>query len=242
VVPAMPVAEEYGRKPIIKGGKGLEVFTGLIEGRGTVLRLEKKGAGLRPWIKAEFSWPDPRLGESIAVNGVCLTATSWKDGVFSVDVSGESLSRSTLGRLKAGAVVNLERALRLSDRLGGHWVTGHVDGVGEISRREIQGKFLWLRIGFPEHLGPYIVEKGSIAVEGVSLTVNRVSGLTFELTIIPHTADQTTLPEKRAGEAVNLETDLIGKYVVHFLNRTRSEGARPESKITADFLAEHGFL
>jgi riboflavin synthase len=218
------------------------VFTGMIEGRGKVLRLEKKGDSIRPWIKAEFSWPDPRLGESIAVNGVCLTATSWQDGVFSVDVSGESLSRSTLGRLKAGAAVNLERALRLSDRLGGHLVTGHVDGVGEITRRETRGDFLWMGISFPEDLGPYIVEKGSIAVEGVSLTVNRVSGLSFDLTVIPHTADQTTLPDKRAGEAVNLETDLIGKYVVHLLNRARTEGTKPESKITAEFLAQHGFL
>ena len=159
-----------------------------------------------------------------------------------MDVSGESLSRSTLGRLKPGATVNLERALRLSDRLGGHLVTGHVDGVGEITRRETRGGFLWLWIAFPEILEPYIVEKGSIAVEGISLTVNRVSGLTFGLTIIPHTADQTTLPDKRAGEAVNLETDLIGKYVFHLLNRTRSAGAEPESKITADFLAQHGFL
>jgi riboflavin synthase len=218
------------------------LFTGLIEGRGTVLRLEKKGDSLRPWVKAEFPWPDPRLGESIAVNGVCLTATSWQDGVFSVDVSGESLSRTTLGRLKPGAAVNLERSLRLSDRLGGHLVTGHVDGVGEITRREPRGNFLWIQVAFPEDLEPYIVEKGSIAVEGISLTVNRVSGLTFDLTIIPHTADQTTLPDKRAGEAVNLETDLLGKYVVHFLNRSRSEGAKPESKITADFLAQHGFL
>jgi riboflavin synthase len=218
------------------------VFTGLIEGRGTVLRLENKGEGLRPWIKAEFAWPDPRLGESIAVNGVCLTATSWKDGVFAVDISEESLSRSTLGRLQAGKFVNLERALRLSDRLGGHLVTGHVDGVGEITQREARGEFLWYRIAFPENLGPFIVEKGSIAVEGVSLTVNRVSGFTFDLTIIPHTADQTTLPAKRGGEAVNLETDLIGKYVVHFLDRTRSAGSRPESKITTDFLTQHGFF
>jgi riboflavin synthase len=218
------------------------VFTGLIEGLGTVLRLEKKGPGLRLWLKAGFPWPDPRLGESIAVNGVCLTAASWQDGVFSVDVSGETLSRSTLALLKAGTGVNLERALRLSDRLGGHLVTGHVDGLGEISRREIRGDFWWIQIAFPENLGPYIVEKGSIAVEGISLTVNKVSGITFDLTLIPHTADRTTLPAKKVGEAVNLETDLIGKYVVHFMTRTRSEGAKPESKINADFLARHGFL
>ena len=152
------------------------MFTGLIEGRGTVLRLENNGQSLRLWIKAGFPWPDPRLGESIAVNGVCLTATSWQDGVFSVDVSGETLSRSTLGRLKTGAGVNLERALRLSDRLGGHWLPAMWTEWGRSAAREIQGKFLWLRIAFPETWRPYIVEKGSIAVEGISLTVNRVSG------------------------------------------------------------------
>jgi riboflavin synthase len=182
------------------------------------------------------------LGESIAVNGVCLTATSWQDGVFSVDVSGETLSRSTLNLLKIGAGVNLERALRLSDRLGGHLVTGHVDGLGEISRREIRGDFWWIQIAFPENLGLFIVEKGSIAVEGISLTVNKVSGLTFDLILIPHTADRTTLLAKNVGEAVNLETDLIGKYAVHLIKRTRSEGTKPESKINADFLARHGFL
>jgi len=218
------------------------VFTGLIEGQGTVQRLERRGRGLRLWVKAGFSWTDFRLGESIAVNGVCLTATSWQDGVFSLEVSGETLSRSTLSLLKAGAGVNLERALRLSDRLGGHLVTGHVDGVGEISAIEIRGDFWWIQIAFPENLEPFIVEKGSIAVEGVSLTVNKVSGLAFDLILIPHTADQTTLHAKKVGETVNLETDLIGKYVVHFFDRSRSEGSKPESKINAEFLTRHGFL
>jgi riboflavin synthase len=218
------------------------VFTGLIEGQGTVQRLERRGRGLRLWVKAGFSWTDFRLGESIAVNGVCLTATSWQDGVFSLEVSGETLSRSTLSLLKAGAGVNLERALRLSDRLGGHLVTGHVDGVGEISAIEIRGDFWWIQIACPENLEPFIVEKGSIAVEGVSLTVNKVSGLAFDLILIPHTADQTTLHAKKVGETVNLETDLIGKYVVHFFDRSRSEGSKPESKINAEFLTRHGFL
>ena len=218
------------------------MFTGLIEGLGTVLRLEKNGQGLRLWIKAGFPWSDPQLGESIAVNGVCLTATSWQAGVFSVDVSGETLSRSTLGLLKTGSGVNLERAMKLSDRLGGHLVTGHVDGLGEIRLKEIQEDFWWIQVAFPENLGPFIVEKGSIAVEGISLTVNKVTGLTFDLAIIPHTADRTILSAKKVGEAVNLETDLIGKYVVHWLHRSRSDGAKPESKINSEFLARHGFL
>jgi riboflavin synthase len=233
----------YGRRVSAKGfSRGQKVFTGLIEGLGTIQRLEKNGQGLRLWFKAGFPWPDPLLGESIAVNGVCLTATSWQGGVVSVDVSGETLSRSTLGLLKTGSGVNLERAMKLSDRLGGHLVTGHVDGLGEISRKEIQGDFWRIQVAFPENLGPFIVEKGSIAVEGISLTVNKVSGLTFELTLIPHTADRTTLPAKKVGEAVNLETDLIGKYVVHWLQRSRSGEAKPESKINAEFLTRHGFL
>ncbi len=216
------------------------MFTGLVEGQGEVLRFEKGKTLLS--IKPGFSWEERKLGESIAVNGVCLTVTAWTGNSFSVDVSEETLTRSDLGRLKIGDRVNLERALRLSDRLGGHWVTGHIDGTGRIVLKEIREGFWGLKISFPESLRLFIVEKGSISVDGVSLTVNRVGQKDFDLTIIPHTGEQTTLATKKIGDMVNLETDLIGKYVFQFLSRRNEDGPAPKSKVNEGFLKEHGFL
>ncbi len=176
------------------------------------------------------------------MNGVCLTATTWNGETFSADVSEETLSRSNLRKIKVGDLVNLERPLRLSDRLGGHWVTGHTDGTGRILQKESRGSFYLIKISFEKSIRPFIVEKGSIAVDGVSLTVNHVGENDFDLTIIPHTATQTTLVRKKIGEEVNLETDLIGKYVYQFLSRQREDRSAPESKVNEDFLREHGFL
>jgi riboflavin synthase len=218
------------------------MFTGLVEGQGEIIRVEKKGNKALIWIKPEFPWEDKKLGESISVNGVCLTAAAWTGNTFSVDVSEETLRRSDLGKLKGGDQVNLERALRLTDRLGGHWVTGHIDGVGRIIQKERQEGFFLLKISSPKSLRPFIVEKGSITVDGISLTVNRIGEEDFDLTIIPHTAARTTLDRKLIGEEVNLETDLIGKYVFQFLSRQDKDQGRPGSKVDNEFLREHGFL
>ncbi|OGP51371.1 MAG: riboflavin synthase subunit alpha [Deltaproteobacteria bacterium RBG_13_43_22] len=218
------------------------MFTGLVEGQGEILRIEKKRDNALLSIRPGFLWEEKKVGESISVNGVCLTAAVWIGDSFSVDISEETLTRSNLGGLKVGDQVNLERALHLSDRLGGHWVTGHIDGTGRILKKELQESFFSLKISFSKSLRPFIVEKGSIAVDGVSLTVNQVGEKDFNLTIIPHTAAQTTLTRKNIGEAVNLETDLIGKYVYQFLSRKGEDKSMPESKVNERFLREHGFL
>ncbi len=218
------------------------MFTGLVEGQGEIVKVEKKGNKALLWINPEFPWEERILGESISVNGVCLTAAAWMGKTVSLDVSEETLTRSDLGRLKMGDKVNLERALRLSDRLGGHLVTGHIDGVGRILQIERRESFFLLKLSLPKSLRPFIVEKGSIAVDGISLTVNRVGEEDFDLTIIPHTAAQTTLGRKKIGEEVNLETDLIGKYVFQFLNRQGEDRPGQKSKVDANFLKEHGFL
>jgi len=218
------------------------MFTGLVEGQGEITRIEKKRDKALLSIKPGFPWEEKKQGESVAVNGVCLTAAAWNGETFSADVSEETLIRSNLRKIKVGDQVNLERALRFSDRLGGHWVTGHIDGTGRILQKENRGDFFWVKISFEKSIRPFIVEKGSIAVDGVSLTVNRVGENDFDLTIIPHTATQTTLVRKKTGEEVNLETDLIGKYVYQFLSRQREGGSEPGSKVNEDFLREHGFL
>ncbi|MEW6185561.1 MAG: riboflavin synthase [Thermodesulfobacteriota bacterium] len=217
------------------------MFTGLVEGQGEVVGIDKKRDYSLLSIKANFAWEEKKIGESIAVNGVCLTATNWKGDIFSVDVSEETLKRSDLGRLKIGDRVNLERALRLSDRLGGHLVSGHIDGTGKIVEKDLQQGFYRLTISFNGALRPFVVEKGSIAVDGVSLTVNEVGETELGLTLIPHTAAETTLVRKKVGEEVNLETDLIGKYVYQFLSHRDKNSSNP-SKVDEGFLRKHGFL
>ena len=199
------------------------MFTGIVEGLGQVQKIYPKGGGLGLAIKPPFRLDGTQIGDSIAVNGACLTVTSLKGDLFEVDVSYETLRRTTLGKLKVGEAVNLERALRLGDRIGGHLVTGHVDGVGRILNREDRGAFIFLAVEAPEEVAHYLVEKGSVALDGISLTVNRVRGLVFELTIIPHTAEITTLKFRKPGDEVNLEADLLAKYVEKFLRPYQKE-------------------
>jgi riboflavin synthase len=217
------------------------MFTGLVEGLGRIQRIEKKGSEAQIWIKPEFTLEEKKVGESLAVNGVCLTVTAWDGQVFSVDVSDETLRRSNLGQLRVQSPVNLERALRLSDRLGGHLVTGHIDGTGKVLSKEKRDNFFRFRISFPKELRSLIVGKGSITVDGISLTVNQVHESDFDLTVIPHTAAQTTLGVVKIGQEVNLETDLIGKYIVQFLMQQGGDPDDKGTKITLGFLKAHGF-
>lgn len=217
------------------------MFTGIIQGRGTVQRVEASGGGLVLLLEADFTLHDPEEGESIAVNGVCLTARNIKGNAFLVDVSPESLSRTGLGLLKTGSRVNLERALRLSDRLGGHMVSGHVDTQGRVEDRRTQGDFTLFTFSLSRSLTKYVIEKGSVAINGVSLTVNSCEGEKFTVSIIPHTLAVTTLGDLKSGDLVNIEVDIIGKYVEKLLS-DKSDSMENGSKINSAFLAEHGFL
>jgi riboflavin synthase len=216
------------------------MFTGIIEGIGKIAEKKRTSQGDAILsVVPPFSAEDCTIGESIAIDGVCLTITEIKDGLVFMDVSEETLRRSTLSMLGPGDAVNVERALLLSDRLGGHLVLGHVDGIGKIVLKE-QVRRSWLvRIELEEGLCRYIVEKGSVAVDGISLTVNRVEKNFFEVNIIPETARQTTLLNKRI-EFVNIETDIIGKYVEKFLNSIKLKTS--DSEITLDMLKKYGFM
>jgi riboflavin synthase len=217
------------------------MFTGIIEGRGSIQRAQASGGGMVFLLEADFDLTDPEEGESIAVNGVCLTARDIKGNSFLVDVSPESLSCTSLGALKMGSRVNLERALRLSDRLGGHMVSGHVDTQGRVENRRSDGDFTLFTFSLSRSLVKYVIEKGSVAINGVSLTVNSCQGEQFTVSIIPHTLAVTTLGELKQGDMVNIEVDIIGKYVEKLL-ADKSDHAGAGSKINSAFLAEHGFL
>ena len=217
------------------------MFTGIVLGLGTIIGVQSRGEGLEFTVRPDFRLKDPEIGESIALNGVCLTATSITESGFAADVSHETLRRSTLGELKQGARVNLERALRLSDRLGGHMVSGHVDGVGSIvARRELK-TFMEFEVRPPRGLMRYIIEKGSIAIDGISLTVNTLTADSFTVAIIPHTAKITTMGMRRPGDRVNLEVDLVGKYIERLIAPWKDRGDSGQG-LNMDFLKKHGFL
>lgn len=220
------------------------MFTGIIEGTGTLLAKRGAGGGLAFDLQAGFELTDPKEGESIAVNGVCLTAYNIDGRKFTVDVSPESLSRTTLGELTVGGIVNMERALRLSDRLGGHIVSGHVDCVATVSDRQATGDFTIFSFSYPIEFGRYVIEKGSITINGVSLTVNSCTEDTFEVSIIPHTLKITGLGNLKRGNKVNIEVDIIGKYVEKMLQPGDIKGGQKTSNggINPAFLAENGFF
>lgn len=221
-----------------QGARGL--FTGLIEGVGTVADIRRTGEELIVSIIPPFAIEEIEIGESIAVNGVCLTVTGVSSGAFTVDVSRESISRSTLGSLSSGQRVNLERALRLGDRLGGHLVLGHVDCVGLLKRMEPRGRSWLVTVAIDTGIARYIIEKGSVAIDGISLTVNRCGRDFFEVNIIPQTGRETTLLEKRPGDMVNIETDMIGKYVERLLKGEKQTEVS-QGGIDREFLLRHGY-
>jgi riboflavin synthase len=221
-------------------GRSQEVFTGLIQDVGLVRKIDRAGELVRLTIQSSLVEEGFELGESVAVDGVCLTVVSIGANWFQVEVSPESLERTTLGEMEAGMPVNLERALRLSDRLGGHLVTGHVDGVGVLRRLRKGQRHVELEVAVPSHLGRYLVEKGSIAVDGISLTINKCGQDWFGLTLIPHTIARTTLAVKGVGAKVNIECDILGKYVERLLGPRIS---KPSSEgITEEMLKRLGFV
>lgn len=218
------------------------MFTGIIEAIGNIVALEPKGTDQRLHINTgKMDLRDVKLGDSIAVNGVCLTAVSLPGDGFWADVSGETLQKTTLGTLTIGHPVNLEKALTPTTRLGGHLVSGHVDGVGEVTSRVALGRTVQFRIAAPANLAKYIARKGSICVNGISLTVNAVNGAEFELTIVPHTLQETTMASLQPGDKVNLEVDLIARYLERLLLGEQAERADSAS-LTREFLAQHGFI
>lgn len=216
------------------------MFTGIIQALGSVARIDSGRDSARLSIAAgKLDLTDVALGDSIAVSGPCLTVVESSAGEFVVDVSRETLARTTLGKKRAGDVVNLEKALRLSDRLGGHLVSGHVDGVGITVGRETLEDYVRFRIEAPPELGRYIAAKGSIAVDGVSLTVNAVEGNEFDLMIIPHTLKETTLGDLNSGVPVNLEIDLVARYLERL---TQFDGGRDHEALPLEALQRAGFV
>ena len=216
------------------------MFTGLIERIGEVRSFRWAGAGAELEVAAGFEALEP--GESIAVNGACLTVSTFGTGWFAAGISAETLARTTLGALGVGERVQLERALRLGDRLGGHLVSGHVDGVGKMVSSSALGESLRVVYEVPPTLAPLVAPKGSIAIDGTSLTVNGVQGERFEVVLVPFTRSKTLLDGRTPGSAVNIEVDLLAKYVARLLGKPGVDGEAPGGGVTLERLAEEGFL
>lgn len=221
------------------------MFTGIIEEVGSVASIRKGAHSCVLTVNASRVLEDVHLGDSIATNGVCLTVTSFTSHSFSADVMHETLNRSSLGSLHIGSPVNLERAMLAGGRFGGHIVSGHIDGVGTISSIKEDDNAVWYTVEAPSNILRYIIEKGSITLDGVSLTVAKVTNSNFSVSIIPHTRAQTNLASKKVGDVLNLENDLVGKYVERLmLQPIAASQEQPEQKssgITKEFLSHYGF-
>lgn len=215
------------------------MFTGIIEEIGEMVRMEAASTSGKIELKADKVLEDTKIGDSIAVNGVCLTVIRLKGDGFVADVMPETLKRSNLGQLSPGSRVNLERAMAMNGRFGGHIVSGHIDGTGTIEKVWREQNAVWYTVRTPGELMRYIVEKGSIAIDGTSLTVAKVTKESFSVSIIPHTLGETILGQKKAGDVVNLENDIIGKYVERFMQPKDQE--KTGGGITKEFLFQVGF-
>ena len=216
------------------------MFTGIVEEMGAVERIQRGAHSAVVQIRARTVLEDLKIGDSVAVNGVCLTVVALQKNGFSADVMHETLDRSTLSALRPGSPVNLERAMAANGRFGGHIVAGHVDGAGTVAGLRRDDNAVWYTIQAPPQVLRYVVEKGSIAVDGISLTVAQVGTDWFSVSVIPHTAAVTALGQRRTGDRVNLECDIIGKYVEKLLQPARTE--RREQGLSREFLAQNGIL
>jgi riboflavin synthase len=221
------------------------MFTGIIEGFGKLTGVRPSGQEKKLEIQSDFALDQTKIGDSIAVSGACLTVVTLVGRRFTVDVAPETLSKTTLGAAKRGERFNLERALRLSDRLDGHLVSGHIDGVGRVQHMQRIGNAIIVTIGVDPELVRYMVTKGSVAVDGISLTINEVGTDHIKVSIIPYTAKLTTIGFKSAGDAVNIETDIIGKYVERFVRNDKAPGeerSNGKSSVDLQFLQKSGFI
>jgi len=216
------------------------VFTGLIEEVGVVQQVRRDGGVTKLAIKGKDALADLSIGDSIAVDGTCVTVTTVEHGLFEVDLTDETLIRTTLGDLGPADHVNLERSCRITDRLGGHIVTGHIDGLGTLLEIRENGGTWWFSFSYPEPLRPLLVEKGSVAVDGISLTVASLCDASFGVAIIPHTYRHTTLGSKKVGQRTNLETDLLGKYVIRYLEGLQASGRK--AMLSQSVLQEWGYI
>ncbi|MCU4330574.1 riboflavin synthase [Acinetobacter pittii] len=218
------------------------MFTGIIESLGKVESLQSVGGDVRLRIQTDLDMSDVHLGDSIATNGICLTVIEWGDNWYTADVSRESLNRTTLGNWKVGQRVNVEKAMLPTTRFGGHIVSGHVDGVGEINVVREDARSIYYEVTAPAELAKYLAEKGSVTVDGISLTINHLRGNILSLNLIPHTAERTNIGTWQVGSKVNLEVDVLARYIERLLLGDKAAEQKTESNISMAFLAENGFL
>ncbi len=218
------------------------MFTGIVESLGQVASLQSVGGDVRLRISTDLDMSDVHLGDSIATNGICLTVTAWGSSWYEADVSRESLNRSTLGQWQVGQAVNVEKAMLPTTRFGGHIVSGHVDAVGEITVVREDARSIYYEVTAPAEIAKYLAEKGSVTVDGISLTINHLRGSVISLNLIPHTADRTNIGTWKTGAKVNLEVDVLARYIERLMLGDKAAETKEQSKLSMAFLAENGFL